>query len=106
MERAQSIESTEPQMQVRFATVLKCDLVSSTRVKRQLDLDGQVAFQNAFENIVLSAALRHGARVSQFEGDGALVMFGFPDPEEDLAEIGGENGVGAGPNRRRDANRA
>ena len=65
----------------------KCDLVGSTRTKKLLDLDGQLAFQRGIERVITKVARRHDAHIETFEGDGALVVFGFPQPREDAAEF-------------------
>jgi class 3 adenylate cyclase len=72
--------------EVRHTTVLKCDLVSSTRTKKLLDLDEQLAFQSGFEQIVVDIANRYGAHIDKFEGDGAMIVFDYPLPKEDSAE--------------------
>src|SRR5260370_40536015 len=72
--------------QAGHATILKCDLVGSTRAKRTLDLSGQLEFQRLFEEIISGVAEQHGAHIEAFEGDGALVVFGYPNPREDAAE--------------------
>ena len=85
METSNELE-IRPADEARHATVLKCDLVGSTRIKKQLDLEGQLAFQRGIERVVTEVARRHGAYIEAFEGDGALVVFGFPQPREDAAE--------------------
>ena len=72
--------------EVRHATVVKCDIVGSTRLKRALDLDGQLAFKRSLETTIAGVAARHGGHVEQFEGDGALVFFGYPEAREDAPE--------------------
>lgn len=72
--------------EVRHATVLRCDIVGSTRLKRGLDLDGQLAFKRAFEETIVDVAARYAGNVEQFEGDAALVFFGYPEAREDPAE--------------------
>ena len=72
--------------EVRHVTILKCDLVGSTSIKKPLDLDGQLAFQRGFQQIVTDVVERYGAHIEKFEGDGALVLFGFPQPWEDAPE--------------------
>jgi class 3 adenylate cyclase len=72
--------------EVRHVTILKCDLVNSTRTKKLLDLDGQLAFQRGFQQIVTDVVARYDAHIEKFEGDGALVLFGFPQPREDAPE--------------------
>jgi class 3 adenylate cyclase len=68
-------------------TILRCDLVGSTRTKRPLDLEGQLAFQSAFQEIVSKVADHYnGAHIERFEGDGAMILFGLPRPSEDASE--------------------
>lgn len=86
MERSESPNLEGPEAEARQATVLKCDLVGSTRAKKSLDLGGQLEFQRRFEDVVSGVAKRYGAFIEGFEGDGALIVFGFPGPMEDAAE--------------------
>jgi class 3 adenylate cyclase len=70
-------------------TILRCDLVGSTRAKKPLDLEGQLTFQSAFQEIVSKVAGHYsGAHIERFEGDGAMILFGFPRPSEDASESG------------------
>lgn len=78
--------SRAPDAEVRHATVLKCDIVQSTRLKRGLDLDGQLAFKRGLEASITEVAARHAGHIEQFEGDGALVYFGYPEAREDAPE--------------------
>jgi class 3 adenylate cyclase len=71
---------------VRHATVVKCDIVGSTRLKRGLDMDGQLAFKRGLVATVNDVTARHAGHVEQFEGDGAVIFFGYPEPREDAAE--------------------
>lgn len=75
-----------PDGEVRHATIVKCDIVGSTGLKKTLDLDGQLEFKYGWEGTVTSVAGRHEGRVETFEGDGALVVFGHPESREDMAE--------------------
>jgi len=71
---------------VRHVTIVRCDLVGSTRIKKALDLDGQLAFKDAWERTVTDLTTRHAAHLETFEGDGALIVLGHPNPREDMAE--------------------
>src|SRR6185436_11954793 len=82
----QGVSSHAPDAEVRHATVLKCDVVGSTRLKRGLDLDGQLTFKRGFEDTVREVAARYAGHIEQFEGDGALVFFGYPESREDAPE--------------------
>ena len=81
-----SSASHAPQAEVRHATVLKCDIVGSTRLKRGLDLDGQLDFKRGLEAAIHDVAARHAGYLEKFEGDGALIFFGYPEAREDAAE--------------------
>ena len=72
--------------EVRHATFLMGDIVDSTRLANKLDLDDQRAIASAFRVAVLELAERHAGHVMRFEGDGAFVSFGHPEPREDAAE--------------------
>ena len=66
---------------------MKCDIVGSTRLKRTLDLDGQLEFKRCLETTITEVAARHAGHVEQFEGDGALVFFGYPEAREDARRV-------------------
>ena len=75
-----------PEAEKRYATVVKCDVVDSTSIGHQLDLDGQLAFKHGWEALVIGVASRYGGRIERFEGDGALISFGAPEAREDAPE--------------------
>ena len=77
---------TGPAAEVRQVTILKCDLVGSTRTKSPLDLEGQLRFQTGFGDIISDFATRFEAYIERFEGDGAFLVFGLHQPREDAAE--------------------
>ena len=58
MERSGSLASRGPDAEARYATILKCDLVDSTRTKRPLDLDAQFAFQRKSQRLMAEVAAR------------------------------------------------
>ena len=87
MERAPEDSTPHaPDAEVRYATAVKCDIVGSTRIKRSLDIDGQLAFKRGLEAAINAVAARHAGHVERFEGDGALMFFGYPLAREDAAE--------------------
>ncbi len=83
---SENVIGTAPHVEARHATVLRCDLESSTETKRRLDLEGQVALRQSFERVVAEAAGRYGAHVEPFEGDGAMLVLGDSVQAEDSAE--------------------
>ena len=80
------LDAHPPSAEIRHATVVKCDVVGSTRLKRGLDLDGQLAFLHGLQTTIADVAARHAGHIAQFEGDGALIFFGFPEAREDAPE--------------------
>jgi class 3 adenylate cyclase/tetratricopeptide (TPR) repeat protein len=83
---AKSVPPEAPQAEARNATVVKCDVVGSTRILSKLDLDGQLLFKRLFESLVIEVATRNAGFVERFEGDGALLVFGYPQATEDAAD--------------------
>lgn len=86
MERLAPFAAMGPDAEARHATVVKCDIVGSTQTKRLLDLEGQLAFQRGCEQVTTEIAARYNAHIERFEGDGALIVLGLPQPQEDAAE--------------------
>lgn len=82
------VDPVSPEAEIRHATFLICDLVDSTSlaVSHRLDLDAQRLLMRGYQDAVRRVASRHGGHLSSFEGDGALVYFGYPEPREDAAE--------------------
>ena len=87
------MENADPQSprtpsdaEARLATILKCDIADSTRTWAKLDLSDGLKLTRAFRRAVADVVERHGGQVVAWEGDGALVLFGFPDAREDAPE--------------------
>jgi class 3 adenylate cyclase len=72
--------------ELRLATVLKCDIVDSTRTWTGLDLSDGLKLTRAFRRTVSEVAERHGGQVFNWQGDGAVVLFGVPTAREDAPE--------------------
>ena len=81
-------QTTQGQLapEVRQVTILKCDIVDSTRITAALDLEGQLNFERGFHDIVMGLAQRFEADMERFEGDGAFLILGLSRPREDAAE--------------------
>ena len=81
-------ESTTPSRAAerRQLTLLFCDLVGSTELSAQLDLEdfGQVI--RAYHGACASVVERWGGHVAKYMGDGVLAYFGWPMAHEDEAE--------------------
>ncbi|HEX2827328.1 MAG TPA: AAA family ATPase [Burkholderiales bacterium] len=73
--------------ELRHATILKCDIVESTRIWSALDPSDGLALSRGVRKLIEDVVQRYGARIARWEGDGALVPFGYPDAREDAPEI-------------------
>ena len=69
----------------RDAAVLFVDLVGSTGLATMLPPEDVLALLNRFFALVVEEVDRHGGWVNKFEGDGALAVFGVPQPVDDPA---------------------
>ncbi len=70
----------------RQLTVMFCDLVDSTRLSQQLDLEDLRDVNRAYQDACKEAIERYAGYVARYMGDGALVYFGYPQAHEDDAE--------------------
>ena len=71
--------------QRRFLTVMFCDVVGSTHLSRQRDVEAYFSILRAYYDACTPVVERHGGRVAQHQGDGIYVWFGYPVPGEDDA---------------------
>lgn len=67
------------------AVVMFVDIRDSAAIAERLDPERLSVFLSAFRNRVTRAAHGHGGVVDKFIGDGALVVFGLPEPARDDA---------------------
>ena len=71
--------------QRRFLTVMFCDVVGSTHLSRQRDVEAYFSILRAYYDACTPVVERHGGRIAQHQGDGIYVWFGYPVPSEDDA---------------------
>lgn len=64
-------------------TVLFSDLAGSTALGREMEAEYYAELLNHLREIWHRAAARHGGRVIRTQGDGALIIFGYPLSGED-----------------------
>lgn len=70
---------SQPAGEVRRLTVMFCDLVGSTSLSGRLDPELYRGVLNRYRKLAASIAVeRHGGFISGFQGDGMLVLFGYP----------------------------
>jgi adenylate cyclase len=61
------------------------DVVGSTTLAIERPADEVVELINRFFDIVVGVTRKHGGLVNKFAGDGALIIFGAPVPQDDAA---------------------
>ena len=71
--------------QRRHLTVMFCDVVGSTHLSRQRDVEAYFSILRAYYDECTPVVERHGGRIAQHQGDGIYVWFGYPVPSEDDA---------------------
>ena len=77
----------------RQLTVMFCDLVGSTALTAQLDLEDMADLIRAFQGAVSAAVTRFEGQVAKWMGDAAMVYFGYPRAHEDDAERATRAGI-------------
>ena len=77
----------------RQLTVLFCDLVGSTTLSGQLDLEDLRAVVRAYQETAAVVMQRYEGHIAQYLGDGLLVYFGYPQAHEDDAQRAVHAGV-------------
>src|SRR6516164_2334629 len=70
----------------RQVTVMLSDLVGSTALSARMDPEDLRELIAAYHKCVAEAVRRFGGFVAQYQGDGVLVYFGYPEAHEDDAE--------------------
>ncbi|MBW4710193.1 AAA family ATPase [Roseobacter sp. YSTF-M11] len=73
-------------VELRQLTLMFVDLVGSTKLSNQLDLEQYHDVLAGFQRCCLTAIRNHFGYFAQFVGDGVVAYFGYPIAEEDDAE--------------------
>ena len=66
----------------RQLTVMFTDLVGSTDLASALDPEEWHDVLNAYQHRVAAIVSAHGGVIAQFQGDGAVAYFGYPEAQE------------------------
>ena len=66
----------------RQLTVMFTDLVGSTELASALDPEDWHDVLNAYQHVVAAIVTANGGIVAQFQGDGAVAYFGYPEASE------------------------
>ncbi|HEU4399189.1 MAG TPA: AAA family ATPase [Actinomycetota bacterium] len=62
-----------------------CDVVGSTHLSRQRDVEAYFSILSAYYDACTPVVEGHGGQVAQHQGDGIYAWFGYPVPSEDDA---------------------
>jgi class 3 adenylate cyclase len=97
VEPASSVVSSRtppPEAERRQLTVVFCDLVDSTALSGQLDLEDWREVVRAYQLACTGVIQRYEGHIAQLLGDGLLVYFGYPQAHEDDAQRAVRTGLG------------
>ncbi len=78
-------ETNNP-VQLRRLSVLFCDMVGSTELGEMLDIDGMEAVLQHYYDIANTVARRHNGHIATSQGDGLVILFGYPRVLDGFAE--------------------
>jgi class 3 adenylate cyclase/tetratricopeptide (TPR) repeat protein len=67
----------------RYLTILFADLSDSTHLAETLEAEHYADALNAVRQACRHIVPKHGGRIAQLLGDGAVAIFGYPEPHED-----------------------
>lgn len=76
----------DPAVERRHLTVMMCDLVGSTELSRRLDPEEIRRVTYDYQIVVARCVERFGGHVANYQGDGVVVYFGWPNAREDQAQ--------------------
>src|SRR3989304_4148843 len=89
-----SVERKVPEAERRQLTVMFCDLVGSTALSEQLDLEELRDVVRSYQEACAEVIDGHDGYIAQYLGDGLLVYFGYPLAHEDDAQRAVRAGLG------------
>ncbi|MEJ2265787.1 MAG: adenylate/guanylate cyclase domain-containing protein, partial [Anaerolineales bacterium] len=82
------------EQQRKQVTILFMDVVSSTRLMRELDPEENLAIMDTALQNLAAPVKAHGGKVTRFMGDGFLAVFGLPKARENDPEMAVRAGLG------------
>jgi predicted ATPase/class 3 adenylate cyclase/DNA-binding winged helix-turn-helix (wHTH) protein len=91
---APSAVQRELEAERRHLTLLFCDLVDSTPLAVNLDLEELREVVRAYHAVCAEVIERFDGHIAQYLGDGLLVYFGYPRAHEDDAQRAVRTGLG------------
>jgi class 3 adenylate cyclase len=81
-----SAPATEATGERRYLTVMFCDLVGSTSISAQLDVEEWRNIVGAYLDAASTAVTEMGGHIAKKLGDGLMALFGYPVAQENDAE--------------------
>ena len=69
----------------REVTMLNSDIAGFSTLSQRMEANELVEFLNRYFGRMIDIVLDHGGNIDKFQGDGMLVVFGAPNPQEDHA---------------------
>lgn len=78
--------STDNPVQLRRLSVMFCDMVGSTQMGEQLNIDEMQNVLQHYYDTANTIAKRHNGRLVSSQGDGLVILFGYPRVLEGFAE--------------------
>jgi TOMM system kinase/cyclase fusion protein len=94
LDEAPSTARGELEAERRHLTLLFCDLVDSTPLAVNLDLEELREVVRAYHAVCAEVIERFDGYIAQYLGDGVLVYFGYPQAHEDDAQRAVRTGLG------------
>jgi len=70
----------------RQLTVMFCDLVGSTSLSEQMEVEDYREMLSDYQSAATNAIRRYEGYIARYMGDGLLIYFGYPTAHEDDAE--------------------
>jgi TOMM system kinase/cyclase fusion protein len=92
--RASPIAPPRPEAERRQLTVMFIDIVESTSLSSQLDLEDLREVVREYQKVCSEVITRFDGHIAQLLGDGLLVYFGYPQAHEDDAQRAVRTGLG------------
>ncbi|MEM1400003.1 MAG: adenylate/guanylate cyclase domain-containing protein, partial [Pseudomonadota bacterium] len=87
-------EPTASEGEWRQVTILFCDVVGSTKLTEQVDVEDLHELWLTFQHASASVVERYGGHIAKFLGDGFVAYFGYPHAFEDAPHRGALAGLG------------
>lgn len=83
---AQSVRDPNAEAERRQLTVMFCDLVGSTALSTQLDVEDLREVISGYQDVCRAVVEQYDGYIARYMGDGILIYFGYPQAHEDEGE--------------------